>query len=551
MIAIVEAYRAGLLEPKNWLNNIIAGLIVGVVAIPLSMAFAIASGVSPQQGLYTAIIAAFIVGIFGGSRVQITGPTGAFIVILAGITAQHGIQGLQLATLLAGFILLFMGMIKLGSVIKYIPDPVIVGLTSGIGVIILVSEIKDFFGLSLHLPIDAKFYDKLFALIKEFPHLDMTTTALALSSLMLIWLTPKFFKRMPGPLVAMIVATLIQSYFHFKTVATIGTTFGGIPSSLPSFHLPFMDLTHTLSLIGPAFTIAMLGAIESLLSATAADGMAKTKHHSNQELIAQGFANILAPLFGGFAATGAIVRTATNVRNGGNCPIAAIVHSVFLLFVILVLAPLATNIPLAALAAILFVVAYNMSDVPHFIYIVKHAPRNDVLVLLTTFLLTIFTNLVVAVNIGVIFAMLLFIRRMNQFITLEKENHDTLNNELREKNLTIPDGVVIYSIQGPFFFGVVEKIERALATTHSDPEVIIFRLRNVPFMDMTGLQTFREIIEAFHCRGVQVYICEANSKVNNKLERINLNPWISGSRVFTSFPETIQNLYFMKEQEYV
>lgn len=543
MIAIVEAYRAGLLKPKNWFTNLIAGLIVGVVALPLAMAFAIASGVAPEQGLYTAIISGFIVGIFGGSRLQIAGPTGAFIVILAGITAQYGIEGLQVATLLAGFILLFMGMIKIGNVIKFIPDPVVVGFTSGIGVIIFVSEWKDFFGLALHLPLDAKFYVKLLALIKAFPHLDLATTGLALLSLFLIWLTPKILKRIPGPLVAIVVATLLQSHFQFKTVATIGSTFGGIPSVLPSFHLPLMDLNHVLNLIGPAFTIALLGAIESLLSATAADGMAKTRHHSNQELIGQGFANILTPLFGGFAATGAIARTATNIRNGGNSPIAAIVHSVFLLLVILILSPLAKNIPLSALAAILFVVAYNMSDVPHFMYMVTHAPRYDVLVLFMTFLLTIFTNLVVAVNIGVILAMLLFIRRMNQFVTIEKENHDTLNGELSEKGLTIPDGVVIYSIQGPFFFGVVEKIERALAITHSDPKIIIFRLKKVPFMDMTGLQTFREITEEFHKRGIQVYLCEANSRVNKKLEKIKLNCWIDGGRVFTSLPETIQNLH--------
>lgn len=543
MIAIAEAYRSGQLKPENWFPNLIAGLIVGVVALPLAMAFAIASGVPPEQGLYTAIIAGFMVGIFGGSRVQIAGPTGAFIVILAHITAQHGVEGLQVATLLAGFILVFMGVIKLGNLIKFIPDPVIVGFTSGIGVIIFVSEWKDFFGLSLHLPLDAKFHIKLLALIQALPHLDLATTGLALLSLILIWLTPKVLKRIPGPLVAMVVATFLQSHFQFKTVATIGSTFGGIPSALPSFHFPLIGLNSTLNLIGPAFTIALLGAIESLLSATAADGMAKTRHHSNQELIGQGLANVLSPLFGGFAATGAIARTATNIRNGGNSPIAAIVHSVFLLLVILVLSPLAKNIPLSALAAILFVVAYNMSDVPHFIYMTTNASRSDVLVLFITFLLTIFTNLVVAVNIGVILAMLFFIRRMTQLVTIEKENHDTLNGELNGSGLTIPDGAVVYSIQGPFFFGVVEKLEHAFAITHSDPKAIIFRLKNVPFMDMTGLQTFREVIEEFHKRGVQVYICEANSRVNKKLEQIKLNRWIAGGGVFPSLQETIQHLH--------
>lgn len=543
MIALVEAYRGGQLKPENWFPNLIAGLIVGVVALPLAMAFAIASGVPPEQGLYTAMIAGFVVGIFGGSRIQIAGPTGAFIVILAGITAQYGVEGLQVATLLAGFILLFMGIIKLGNLIKFIPDPVIVGFTSGIGVIIFVSEWKDFFGLSLPLPLDAKFHVKLLALIKALPHLDLATTGLALLSLMLIWVTPKVVKRIPGPLVAMVAATFLQSHFQFKTVATIGSTFGGIPSTLPSFHFPSIGLNSTLNLIGPAFTIALLGAIESLLSATAADGMAKTRHHSNQELIGQGLANILTPLFGGFAATGAIARTATNIRNGGNSPIAAIVHSVFLFLVILVLSPLAKNIPLSALAAILFVVAYNMSDVPHFIYMTSNASRSDVLVLFTTFLLTIFTNLVVAVNIGVILAMLFFIRRMSQFVTIEKENHDILNGELSENGLAIPNGVVVYSIQGPFFFGVVEKLEHAFAIIHSDPKIIIFRLKNVPFMDMTGLQTFHETIEEFHKRGVQVYLCEANSRVNKKFEKIKLNRWIAGGGVFPSLQDTIQHLH--------
>ncbi len=542
MIAILQAYRSGLLKSKNWLPNLIAGLIVGVVALPLAMAFAIASGVPPEQGLYTAIISGFIVGLFGGSRVQIAGPTGAFIVILAGITAQYGIEGLQIATLLAGFILLFMGVIKLGNVIKFIPDPVIVGFTSGIGVIIFVTEWKDFFGLSLNLPLNTKFHLKFLALLKALPHLDLTTTGLAFLSLFLIWLTPKIVKRVPGPLVAMIVVTILQSLFQFKTVATIGNTFGSILPVLPTFHLPSMDTNRIINLIGPAFTIALLGAIESLLSATAADGMAKTKHHSNQELIGQGLANIFSPLFGGFAATGAIARTATNVRNGGNSPLAAIVHSIFLLLVILILSPLANNIPLCVLSAILFVVAYNMSDLSHFFYIITHAPRHDVLILLTTFLLTIFTNLVVAVNIGVILAMLLFIRRMNQLITVEQQNPEMVNHELKEKGLTLPENVIIYSIQGPFFFGVAEKIEHAFAITHSDPKSIIFRLNQVPFMDMTGLQTFNEVIEQFCNRGVLVYLCEANSKVAKKLIKIGITQRIGGECIFSSLSEAIQQV---------
>lgn len=542
MIAIIEAYRAQLLNPKNWWPNLVAGLIVGVVALPLAMAFAIASGVKPEQGLYTAIIAAFVVGIFGGSRVQIAGPTGAFVVILANITAKYGVDGLQIATLFAGLILLLMGFFKLGTVIKFIPDPVIVGFTTGIGVIIFVGEWKDFFGLSLNVPLDAHFYVKLLGLIRAFPHLNWTTTYLAFLSLFLVLITPKFVKHIPGPLVAMVVATLLQAIFQFNGVATIGSTFGGITQSLPHFHLPQIQLIQVFNLIGPAFTIALLGAIESLLSATAADGMAGTRHHSNQELIGQGLANILSPLFGGFAATGAIARTATNIRNGGNSPIAAIVHSIFLILVIILLAPFASYIPLCTLAAILFVVAYNMSDIPHFIDMIKHAPNYDILVLLTTFFLTIFTDLVIAVNVGVILAMLLFIRRMSQVVGVKQQDHETLKDELSEDHITLPESTIVYAIQGPFFFGVAEKLEHAFAITHSDPKNIIFRLRDVPFMDITGLQTFNEIIDQFHKRNVNVYLCEANPKVISKLSTIGIINKISKGRVFSTLPETIKNL---------
>ena len=540
---ITEVYRAGLLNPKNWLPNIVAGLIVGVVALPLAMAFAIASGVKPEQGLYTAIIAALVVGIFGGSRVQIAGPTGAFVVILANITAQYGIEGLQIATLLAGCILFFMGIIKLGSVIKFIPDPVIVGFTSGIGVIIFVGEWKDFFGLSLNISINAHFYVKLFELIKTLPHFDITTTALAFLSLLLVLITPKLLKRLPGPLVAMAVGTILQAVFQFKSVATIGSVFGGISNQLPLFHFPTVSVASAFNLIGPAFTIALLGAIESLLSATVADGMTKTRHHSNQELIGQGLANIISPLFGGFAATGAIARTATNIRNGGNTPIAAIVHSVFLIVVILLLAPLAMYVPLCTLAAILFVVAYNMSDIPHFIHIAKYAPRYDVLVLLTTFFLTVLTNLVVAVNIGIILAMLLFIRRMSQVVSVEKQDDETLNNELTYENVVLPKDTVVYAIQGPFFFGVAEKMEHAFSVIHSDPKTIIFRLKDVPFMDITGLQTFKELIEQFHQRGVMVYLCEANPAVTKKIMNIGIFPSIGKKHVFNTFIDVVKSLF--------
>ncbi len=540
MLAITEAYKAGLLQTKHWRSNIIAGLIVGVVALPLAMAFAMASGVKPEQGLYTAIIAAVFVGLFGGSQVQIAGPTGAFIVILANITAHYGIDGLQIATLLAGIILILMGIVKLGSVIKFIPDPVIVGFTSGIGVIIFVGEWKDFFGLAIHLPLDASFFQKLWLLVTSFHQFNLTTTSLGCLSLILILVVPRYVKKIPGPLVALVVVTWMQAYFQFDHVATIGSTFGNIPNQLPPFHIPSVSFNQMMGLVAPAFTIALLAAIESLLSATAADSMTGTRHYSNQELIGQGLANIISPLFGGFAATGAIARTATNIRNGGNSPIAAIIHSLLLLFIILVLAPLAANIPLCTLAAILFVVAYNMSDVPHFTWTLKNAPPYDRIVLLATFLLTIFVNLVVAVNIGVILAMLFFIRRMHQLTHIEEQTHEKIYHELSNNGLSsIPNDTIVYAIQGPFFFGVAEKIEHALAVTHTDPKIIIFRLKDVPFMDITGLETFYELIEQYHKRQVKVYLCEANARISHKLVNVDILKWVETGHIYNTLSDTI------------
>lgn len=540
MLAIIDAYHAGLFQLKNWSQNIIAGVIVGIVAIPLAMAFAIASGVKPEQGLYTAIIAAFFVAIFGGSRVQIAGPTGAFIVILAHITAQYGVSGLQIATLLAGFILIFMGFFKLGSVIKYIPDPVIVGFTTGIGVIIFVGEWKDFFGLSLPLSLSTPFYQKFLNTIFALPQLNLTTTSLAILSLLLVIFSPKLSKRLPGPLVALVVVTLTQFIFQFENVATIGNTFGGIPRELPHFQIPVITFSHALELVSPAFTIALLGAIESLLSATAADGMAGTRHRSNQELFGQGLANIFAPLFGGFAATGAIARTATNVRSGGNSPLAAIIHSIFLLLVILLLAPVAVYIPLCTLAAILFMVAYTMSDLPHFINTLKHAPGYDVMVLLTTFLLTVFTDLVVAVNVGVILAMLFFIRNMSRSVSIEKQSTEKLQLELPNNTDVFFNNTIVYTIQGPFFFGAAKKIEEALSN-HTDPKTIIFRLKDMPFIDMTGLETFYELIKEHHQRGIKIYLCEANERVKRKLLGIGILGWICEEQVFNTFSDIIHS----------
>ncbi|KJZ40676.1 MULTISPECIES: SulP family inorganic anion transporter [Pseudomonas] len=523
MIAIGEAWKAGLLGREHWLRNLVSGVIVGVVALPLAMAFAIASGVKPEQGIYTAIIGGLLVSLFGGSRLQIAGPTGAFIVILAGVTAKHGVDGLQIATMMAGAMLLLLGMARLGAIIKFIPDPVIVGFTAGIGVIIWVGQWKDFFGLP---KISGEhFHEKFWHLLQALPDLHMATTLLAVLSLFLVITASKIpgLKRVPGPLVAMAVATAIQSTFHFEGVATIGSAFGGIPQGLPALSLPEITLSRVIDLIGPAFTIAMLGAIESLLSAMVADGMAGTKHDSNQELIGQGVANLVTPLFGGFAATGAIARTATNIRNGGTSPLAGITHAVTLVLIILFLAPLASNIPLCALAAILFVVAYNMSELKHFKRMVQRAPRADVAILLITFSLTVFSDLVIAVNIGVILAMLHFMRRMASSVEVQQVVEHELEVELRANGHTrLPPGTLIYTIEGPLFFGAAETFERVLAQTHTDPRLLIIRLKRVPFMDITGLQVLEEVIQQLHKRNIVVKLCEANTKVLNKLERVGI-----------------------------
>ena len=541
MIALLEAKRAGLFQPANWLPNLVAGLIVGIVALPLAMAFAIASGAKPEQGLYTAIVAGVVVSVFGGSRVQIAGPTGAFIVILASITAKYGIEGLQTATLMAGVILLLMGWARLGSVIRYIPDPVIIGFTTGIATLIWVTQWRDFFGLPAVG--GEHFHQKLMNLLHAFPQLHLATALLAAFALMLLIVTPRipYLRRIPAPLIAMVSATLIVAIWRPEGVATIGSAFGGIPQTLPTLGLPDLSLPRMLELIGPAFTIAMLGAIESLLSAVVADGMAGTRHDSNQELVGQGLANMLTPLFGGFAATGAIARTATNIRNGGNSPLAGIVHSVVLLAVIVALAPLAVHIPLCALAAILFVVAWNMSELPHFVRMLRRAPRYDVGILLVTYVLTVFVDLVVAVNIGVILASLVFLQRMASAVEVRVHQHADLESELRAAGLEqLPNDVVVYGIDGPLFFGGASNLEHALVSSHTLPRVLIIRLGRVPFMDVTALNALEEVATTLQKRGVRVMLSEANVRVSGKLHNAGLTELLGADAVHASLSAALR-----------
>lgn len=517
MIAVLEAARAGLLDKKYFAKNLVAGITVGIIALPLAMAFAIASGAKPEQGIYTAIVAGLLAALFGGSRFQISGPTGAFIVILSGITAKYGIVGLQVATLMAGLILVAMGFARLGGAIKYIPDPVIIGFTSGIGVIIWVGQWKDFFGLKPGAAGD-HFHEKLWQLILAFADLHIATTGLALLSLALLLIIPRLLKRVPGPLVAMVVTTLVQAIFKFDGVATIGSAFGGIPQSLPHFEVPAISFSDVMRLIGPAFTIALLGAIESLLSAVVADGMGGTRHDSDQELIGQGIANIVSPLFGGFAATGAIARTAANIRNGGNSPLSGVIHALTLLAIVLALAPLAAYIPLCTLAAILFVVAYNMSEIHHFIHLARTSSRADVGVLVLTFLLTVFSDLVIAVNVGVVLASLIFMRRMATAVQIENDNENFLAARAHE-NFVLPKGTMIYDIEGPFFFAAADKLERTLESIQAHTDTLILRMRHVPFVDATGIQSLSEIIDDCRHFKTRLIICGLRNNVRRKLVR--------------------------------
>ena len=512
MIAWIEARRAGLLGRTHWANNIVAGIIVGVVALPLSMAFAIATGVKPEQGIYTAIVASVIVAVAGGSRVQIAGPTGAFIAILSGITAKFGFDGLQIATLLAGIMLLLMGLFRSGGMIRFISMPVIMGFTAGIGVVIFVGQWAAFFGLP---KVGGEhFHQQLWSLLHSLPNLHPATAALGLFSLALLLLMPQvpLLRRLPSPMWVLLCATVLQSLFRFEGVATVGSAYGAIPRALPHFSLPAFSAAQTAQLILPAFTVAMLGAIESLLSAVVADGMAGTRHSANQELVGQGLANIITPFFGGFAATGAIARTATNIRQGGNSPLAGVVHALTLALILLAAAPLAADIPLAALAAILFQVAWNMSEPKRCIRILRRAPRAAVVLFFITFFLTILVDLVVAVNIGVILSTLHFIGQMAKAVEVRKEEHS-------RDAAALPDNVLMFIVNGPFFFGAMEKFETTLADINTQPRAVVLRMRWVPYIDITGILTLERVISGLQKRGIRVIVTGANEQVRASLER--------------------------------
>ncbi|MDE7069954.1 MAG: sulfate permease [Alistipes sp.] len=512
-------------DREKFMADLMAGIIVGIVALPLAIAFGIASGVSPEKGIITAIIAGFLVSALGGSRVQIGGPTGAFIVIVYGIIQQYGIEGLTLATIMAGVFLILLGVFRLGTIIKYIPYPIVVGFTSGIAVTIFTTQIKDLFGLTTpDMPGD--FLGKWAVYFHSFGTIDLWSTLVGVASVAIIALTPRFSKKIPGSLIAIIVMTaavwLMKRYGGIDSVETIGDRFT-IDSHLPDAVIPAFSWAGLKGLLPAALTIAVLGAIESLLSATVADGVIGDKHDSNQELMAQGVANIVTPLFGGIPATGAIARTMTNINNGGRTPVAGIIHAVVLLLIFLFLMPLAKYIPMACLAGVLVIVSYNMSEWRTFRALMKN-PASDIAVLVITFLLTVIIDLTVAIEVGLVIACLLFMKRVTETtdISVIKDEIDPSKEsdlESHEEHLAIPKGVEVYEINGPYFFGIANKFEEQMVQIADRPRVRIIRMRRVPFIDSTGIHNLTNLCRMSQKEDTRIILSGVNPQVHNALRK--------------------------------
>lgn len=515
---------------QTFMADLMAGLIVGIVALPLAIAFGIASGVSPEKGIITAIVAGFAISALGGSKVQIGGPTGAFIVIVAGIINQYGIQGLTIATLMAGVFLIGFGLLRLGTIIKYIPYPIIVGFTSGIAVTIFTTQVKDLLGMQMDA-VPSDFIEKWIAYFQNLTHIDPWSAGVGLVSVAIIASAPKFSKRIPGSLIAIIVMTvvvlLLKQYAGVTSIETIGDRFN-ISSQLPDAVVPELSWETIKGLVAPALTIAILGAIESLLSATVADGVIGDHHNSNTELIGQGVANIVSPIFGGIPATGAIARTMTNINNGGRTPIAGIVHAVVLLLIFLFLMPLAQYIPMACLAGVLVVVSYGMSGWRSFTALMRN-PKSDITVLLLTFFLTIIFDLTVAIEVGIVCACLLFMKRMSETTDVKAVYDEIDLNEDADmergnlEHLSIPKGVEVYEINGPYFFGAGNKFEDLMGGFGDRPKVRIIRMRKVPFIDSTGLHNLENMCLMSQKEGITVVLSGVNEKVEAVLRRNNFH----------------------------
>lgn len=526
-------------------KDLMSGIIVGIVALPLAIAFGIASGVTPEKGLYTAIIAGFIISFLGGSRVQIGGPTGAFIVIVYGIVQEFGIAGLAIATMIAGVMLIAMGLLKLGSVIKFIPYPVVVGFTSGIALTIFTTQIKDLFGLETGaLPGD--FIHKWITYGHFIGTINYWSLGVGVVSILIISLTPKISKKIPGSLIAIVVMTVIVYFlrekFGVQGIETIGDRFT-IDPSLPSAAAPEISFSVIETLLPTAFTIAMLGAIESLLSATVADGVIGDKHNSNTELIAQGVANVITPIFGGIPATGAIARTMTNINNGGRTPIAGIIHAVVLLLILLFLGGLTKHIPMACLAGVLIIVAYNMSEWRTFKALMKN-PKSDVAVLLTTFSLTVIFDLTIAIEIGLLLAVVLFLRRISETSTVSIFKNDVAESDYIEGSteaemLHVPDGVEVYEIEGPFFFGVANKFEETMKQIGDKPKVRIIRMRKVPFIDSTGSHNLENLIRMSSKDKTQILLSGVNDNVRSVLIKVGIENLLGAENICSNINEAL------------
>lgn len=521
---LFSLWRAGI-PAAQLRKDVVAGVIVGIVALPLAIAFAIASGVPPEKGLVTAIIAGLAISAFGGSRVQIGGPTGAFIVIVAGIVHEHGVTGLTIATFMAGVMIMALGFMRAGSLLKFFPHTLVVGFTSGIAVVIFSTQMKDLFGLRMP-DVPADMIGKWAAYAANAGSVGLAATALGILSVVLTVFTSKLTSRVPGPLVA-IVACSVFAWAMDLPVETIATRFGSIPDRLPAPHLIDLDLSIVRGLIQPAIAIALLGSIESLLSAVVADGMIGGRHRSNMELVAQGGANMLSALFGGIPATGAIARTATNVKNGGRTPVAGIVHAITLLAIMLVAAPLAGHIPLAVLAGILVVVAYNMSEWRSFRTILK-GDRHDVVVLLVTFFITVFFDLILAIEVGMVLAAFLFMKRMSDITDLRPVMNEGSDAMIEEEISGLPNGVLVFDINGPLFFGAAQKFQDVLSETHDRHRVVILRMKNVPLIDATGLHRLKDILLGMERKGRSVYLTALDPRVLHVLKE---QPWFEDRMV--------------------
>ena len=528
---IITVLREGYSLPV-FLKDLMAGVIVGIVAIPLAIAFAIASGVKPEQGIITAFIGGLLISLFSGSRTQIGGPTGAFIIIVLGIIQKYGYEGLALATLMAGVILVIMGLMRFGEAIKYIPYPVTIGFTSGIAVVIFSTQIQDFLGLNVKTSAP-HFFDKLGVCLNNLSQINPFAVGLSILTILVIKFWPLLTRKIPGTIIAITLTTFIARFFHLP-VATIGERFGPVSFKLSFPHLPQVNIDVLTQLISPAITIAILAGIESLLSAVVADGMLGTRHRSNMELVGQGIANIVSPLFGGIPATGAIARTATNIKNGGRTPFAGIIHAVTVCVLFVFFAPMVGFVPMATLAGILIVVSYQMSEWRHFKQLLK-SPRSDVLLLLTTFLLTILVDLTVAIEVGVVMAAILFMHRMAELTHMSFVEEDDDNGRPQEYE-GVPEGVEIFEINGPFFFGAADKFREAISSFKKLPQVLILRMSAVPAVDATAVNTLQRFIDTAEAGGTKVVFAGVNKRVFKVFDKYGIVKRIGIENILTDVP---------------